>query len=273
MNSQLSKEEIKIIDNIKIGCEELIKLILSDILKFPEKFAKLDSHKKYKYFVRIFVIHEILRITNKNENKSFRPIDIRNQLPENYNDIKYSSLSDIMNSMVDMKFLIHSSGIDIKKHRGHAFTFKDNSRDNSSIPGHKSYYTISPLFESKSQILEKPTAQEMLHSHLLKSGYLIKLVERTALNVITTFREKDNESAINTRRSVKPLQAEINTETQFLEQFQRDCKILSKLDKDESIQRTQDWAKKYVATTPPQGYKEIYQLGMISYYMGKSNVS
>ena len=34
-----------------------------------------------------------------------------------------------------------------------------------------------------------------------------------------------------------------------------------------------DWAKKYVATTPPQGYKEIYQLGMISYYMGKSNVS
>ena len=123
MNSQLSKEEIKIIDNIKIGCEELIKLILSDILKFPEKFAKLDSHKKYKYFVRIFVIYEILRITNKNENKSFRPIDIRNQLPENYNDIKYSSLSDIMNSMVNMKFLIHSSGIRYKETSRTCFYF------------------------------------------------------------------------------------------------------------------------------------------------------
>jgi hypothetical protein len=271
MNLGLSKEEIKIIDNIKIGCEELIKLILSDILKFPEKFAKLDSHKKYKYFVRIFVIHEILRIINKNENKSFRPIDIRNQLPENYNDIKYSSLSDIMNSMVKMRFLIHSSGLDIKKHPGHPFTY--NSGDNSSIPGNKSYYTISPLLESKSQLLDKPAAQEILHSHLLKSVYFIKLIEKTALNVMASFKEKDSETALNTRRSVKPLQAEINTETHFLEQFQRDCKILDKLDKEESIQRALDWAKKYVATTPPQGYKEIYQLGMISYYMGKSNVS
>ena len=113
----------------------------------------------------------------------------------------------------------------------------------------------------------------MLHSHILESGYLIKLVEKTAFNVMTTFKEKDIESAKNTRRSVKPLQAEINTETQFLEQFKRDCKILSTLDKGESIQRAQDWAKKYVATTPPQEFKEIYQLGMISYYMSNSNVS
>ena len=271
MDSPLSKEELIIINNIKIGCKELIKLISSDNLKSPEKFAKLDSHKKHKYFVRIFVIHEILRIVNKNKNKSFRPMDIRNQLPENYNDIKYSSLSDIMNSMVKMRFLIHSSGLDIKKHPGHPFTY--NSGDNSSIPGNKSYYTISPLLESKSQLLDKPAAQEILHSHLLKSVYFIKLIEKTALNVMASFKEKDSETALNTRRSVKPLQAEINTETHFLEQFQRDCKILDKLDKEESIQRALDWAKKYVATTPPQGYKEIYQLGMIVYYMGKSNVS
>jgi hypothetical protein len=56
MNLRLSQEEIKIIDNIKIGCEELIKLILSDILKFPEKFAKLDFHKKHKYFVRTIIL-------------------------------------------------------------------------------------------------------------------------------------------------------------------------------------------------------------------------
>jgi len=56
MNLPLSKEEIKIIDNIKIGCEGLIKLILSDILKSPEKFAKLDYHKKHKYFVGIFAL-------------------------------------------------------------------------------------------------------------------------------------------------------------------------------------------------------------------------
>jgi hypothetical protein len=66
MNSHLSKEEIKIIDDIKIGCEELIKVILSDILNSPEKFAKLESHKKHKYSVRFFVIHEIIRIINNN---------------------------------------------------------------------------------------------------------------------------------------------------------------------------------------------------------------
>src|SRR5918994_3613805 len=135
MDSHLSKEELNIINNIKIGCEELIKLILSDILKSPEKFAKLDSHKKHKYFVRIFVIHEILRIINNDENKSFRPMDIRKQLPDNYKDIRYSALSDIMHSMVEMKFLIHSSGVNLKRHRGHPVM--DNSTDNSSIPGHK----------------------------------------------------------------------------------------------------------------------------------------
>ena len=83
MNSHFSKEEIKIIDNIKIGCEELIKLVLSDRLQSPEKYAKLSSHKKYKYFVRIFTIHEILRIITKNKDKTFRPIDIRNEFPKN----------------------------------------------------------------------------------------------------------------------------------------------------------------------------------------------
>ena len=271
MNSHLSKEEIKIVDNIKIGCKELINLILSDILKFPEKFAKLNSHKKYKYFVRIFVIHEILRIVNKNRTKSFRPIDIRKQLPDNYKDIRYSSLSDIMNSLLKMNFIIHSPGLDIKKRRGHPFN--DNSTDTSSIPGLKSYYSISPLLEKISDILDKSNTQKMIHSHLLESGFLIRLAEKTGLNVMTTFKENDIESAINTRRSVKSSQSEMKTESQFLEQFKRDSKILSSLDKDESIQRAKEWAKMFVNTSAPNKFKEIYQLGMIWYYMINNNIS
>ena len=47
-----------------------------------------------------------------------------------------------------MKFLIHSSDLYIKKHRGHPFKSEDESIDNTDIPGIKSYYTISPLLES-----------------------------------------------------------------------------------------------------------------------------
>ena len=39
LDSQLSKEEIRIINNVKIGCEELIKLILSDLSKISKKIC------------------------------------------------------------------------------------------------------------------------------------------------------------------------------------------------------------------------------------------
>ena len=170
-----------------------------------------------------------------------------------------------------MKFIIHSPGLDIKKHRGHPFN--DKSTDNSSIPGLKSYYTISPFLESISHILNQSNTQKMVHSHLLESGLLFNLAKKTALNVLTTFKENDIESATNIRRSVKTSQTEMKTESQFVEQFERDNKILGSLDKDESIQRAKEWAKKFVTTSSPHEFKEIYQLGMIWYYIISSNVS
>jgi hypothetical protein len=91
----------------------------------------------------------------------------------------------------------------------------------------------------------------MVHSHLLGSGLLFNLAKEIALNVLTTFKENDIESAINIRRSVKPSQTEMKTESQLVEQFERDNKILGSLDKDESIQRAKEWAKKFVTTSSP----------------------
>lgn len=169
MNLGLSKEEIKIIDNIKIGCEELIKLTLYDRLKSPEKYAKLSSHTKHKPVVRIFAIFEVLRIITKNKYKTFRPIDIRHELPDNYKDIRYSTLSDIINSLVKMKFIIKASDFSIKQRRGHPF----KSIDNTYIPGLKSYYTISPLLESITKILDKQEINEYIYDHLLETGLLL----------------------------------------------------------------------------------------------------
>jgi hypothetical protein len=39
----------------------------------------------------------------------------------------------------------------------------------------------------------------MVHSHLLGSGLLFNLAKEIALNVLTTFKENDIESAINIR--------------------------------------------------------------------------
>jgi hypothetical protein len=76
------------------------------------------------------------------------------------------------------------------------------------------------------------------------------LAKEIALNVLTTFKENDIESAINIR-SVKPSQTEMKTESRLVEQFERDNKILGSLDKDESIQRAKEWAKKFVTTSSP----------------------
>jgi hypothetical protein len=43
----------------------------------------------------------------------------------------------------------------------------------------------------------------------------------------------------------------MKTESQLVEQFERDNKILGSLDKDESIQRAKEWAKKFVTTSSP----------------------
>lgn len=222
MNSHFSKEEIKIIDNIKIGCEELIKLVLSDRLQSSEKYAKLSSHTKHKPVVRLSTIFEILRIITKNKDKTFRPIDIRKELPEKYKDIRYSALSDIINSLVKMKFLIKASDFSIKKHRGHPFKSEDESIDNTDIPGIKSYYTISPLLESIRKILDKQEVNESIYNHLLATGLLLKLYEKTKLSEITTFKTNYVESSLNTRKIVKLPESETKTESQFLEYLKKE---------------------------------------------------
>jgi hypothetical protein len=222
MNSHLSKEEIKIIDDIKIGCKELITIILSDILKSPEKYAKLSSHTKHKPVVRISAIYEVLRIITKNKYKTFRPKDIRHELPDNYKDIRYSALSDIINSLIKIKFITKASDLSLKKQRGHPFTSRDKSNDNTGIPGLKSYYTISPLLENITKILNKKEANEFIYNYLLETGLLIKLYEKTKLSEITTFKVNYVESALTTRKIVKLPESQTKTDSQFLEYFKKE---------------------------------------------------
>ena len=272
MNSHFSKEEIKIIDNIKIGCEELINLVLSDRLQFPEKYAKLGSHTKHKPVVRLSTIFELLRLITKNKDKTFRPIDIRKELPYNYKDIRYSALSDIINSLVKMKFIIKASDFSIKKHRGHPFKSEDESIDNTDIPGLKSYYTISPLLESIRKILDKQEVNESIYNHLLATGLLLKLYEKTKLSEITTFKTNYVESALNTRKIVKLPESETKTESQFLEYFKKKSEIYNKMSEDEVLKYAKEWAKNLVIKHKPTEFKSIFQLGMIYYNMISSNI-
>jgi hypothetical protein len=272
MDVRLSKEEIKIIDNIKIGCEELIKLILSDRLKSPEKYAKLSSHTKQKPVVRLSAIFEVLRIITKNKEKTFRPIDIRKELPYNYKDIRYSALSDIINSLVKMEFIIKASDFSIKKHRGHPFKSEDESIDNTDIPGLKSYYTISPLLESIRNILDKQEVNESIYNHLLATGLLLKLYEKTKLSEITTFKTKYVKSALNTRKMVKLPESETKTESQFLEYFKKKSEIYNKMSEDEVLKYAKEWAKNFIIKHKPIEFKSIFQLGMICYNMISSNI-
>ena len=272
MNSHIPKEDIKIIDNIKIGCEELIKLILSDRLESPEKYAKLSSHTKHKPVVRLFAIYEVLRIITKNTDKTFRPIDIRHKLTDNYQDIRYSALSDIIHTLVKMEFIIKAQEFSIKKYRGHPFKSKDNSEDNTGIPGLKSYYTVSSLLENITKILDKPEVNELIYNHLLETGLLIKLYEITQLSQITTFKENYSESALNTRKIVKLAERETKTDSQLLEQFKKISELYNKMSEDEILKYAKEWAKNFLIKHKPTEFKVIYQLGMIYYNMVSRNI-
>ena len=272
MGSSFTNQEIQIIENIKTGCEELIKFILSERLESPERYVKLSSHKKHKSFVRIYAIFEVIRIINKGNNKVFRPIDLRNELPNNYKDIRYSALSDILKSLLKMKFIIKAPELSIKKHRGHPIVSSDNSRDNTNIPGLKSYYKVSPLLESTTKILDEQEANESIYNHLLETGLLIKLYEKTALTVIRSFKENDYDYALNIRKTVKLPQSETKTESQFLEQFKRTIEVYNMMNDDEKLKRVKEWAKTFVVKQHPIEFKEIYQLGMICYNMISNSI-
>ena len=74
--------------------------------------------------------------------------------------------------------------------------------------------------------MDKQEVNETIHSHLLETGLLIKLDEKTTLNEITTFKTNYIESAINTRRSVKLPESETKTESQFLEYLKKRVRFI-----------------------------------------------
>jgi hypothetical protein len=179
---------------------------------------------------------------------------------------------NIINSLIKMEFITKASDLSLKKQRGHPFTSRDKSNDNTSIPGLKSYYTISPLLEHITKILNKKEANEFIYNYLLETGLLIKLYEKTKLSEITTFKVNYVESALTTRKIVKLPESQTKTDSQFLDYFKKEREIYNKMNDDEVLKYAKVWAKNFVREHQPTDFKIIYQLGMICYNMRSSSI-
>ena len=171
-----------------------------------------------------------------------------------------------------MEFILKTSELSLKKQRGHPFKSRDESIDNTDIPGLKSYYSISPMLENITKILNKQEASEFIYNHLLETGILIKLYEKTKLSEITTFKINYVESSLTTRKIVKLPESEKKTDSQFLEYFIKMRETYNKMSEDEVLKYAKNWAKRFVIEHKPTKFKIIYQLGMICYNKISSNI-
>ena len=63
---EITPDKNKFIEQIKIGIEILIKLVILDRIKSPERYSTLRSHHKKKSLTQTFLIHELIK---KSENK------------------------------------------------------------------------------------------------------------------------------------------------------------------------------------------------------------
>ena len=120
--------------------------------------------------------------------------------------------------------------------------------------------------------MDKQEVNESIYNHLLATGLLLKLYEKTKLSEITTFKTNYVESALNTRKIVKLPESETKTESQFLEYFKKKSEIYNKMSEDEVLKYAKEWAKNFVIKHKPTEFKSIFQLGMIYYNMISSNI-
>jgi hypothetical protein len=265
-NEEITPDENIFTEQIKIGLELLINKIVFEGIKTPQRYSTLRSHHKKKSLVHTFLIHEIIKKTEENENNlPFRPAQMRLTLPEDLRNIQYSDLSDILYSLNECNIVNHAS--ELPKKPGHPVTEADKRIDD--IPGIKSNYELSTYLKKISKLLENPKIQEILYQHLLKSGLLMELYRNGSLIASETKKSNDISTAKNFIRTTKPPQ--MTNEKNLENIFQKDNKKISSWNKYEIDKEANKWSKKFVIENKADEYLWLYKLGGIVYHMADKN--
>jgi hypothetical protein len=252
-----------IIEGIIKGTRELIENILLKRLESPKEYANRLSLTKTKPSKHIFLIHEIIQIFRKDKFCMFRPHDLKIRMPESLKTIQNYDyeLTQILQSLVRSKLIVHSSKLPLKRPRGRLT--KDES-EQYTISGTKSYYEASPFLIRIITITDNPEARKLIYNSLLKDDILIKLYKKAGL-LYPNLLIPNNIEAVKMIRDSTKLETK-KTESEFEKQFAEDSKKIKPMKKKEIIQKNEDWAKIKLNNLTSVDFLWLYPLGA-SYYI------
>lgn len=171
-----------IINRILIGCS---KLVLSSYTKGAKGSAKKAPKPSQKDLSLLSLVANIsANLEGKNK---FRPFYFRKRLPEDIKKMQSADLTRMLNVSVRTNIL--------KKTQNEARKRGGPSKDDNSanITGRKSFYQYSEYLQALYQVVNKPSARELIFAFLLESKVIHKWLDFICLFALYQLKFSDSE--------------------------------------------------------------------------------
>jgi hypothetical protein len=250
MSEILTSEDRLMIDVILVGCTKVISKIIREK---PKDHARRLSKEYTKSNVDTFIRLRYLSKQEKDNRQTFRPYDIRNNIPEDLKKLKNIQAGDLRRVLQSLE----RTNVAVSK------DFEDNRRRSSKKKdkpsGVNSPYQTTQFHNNLKKLLTNPNALDLVHHILLESGMLygyIKYMKLVYFYVIKINHNRDK--AWNICKSVFPLSS---TETDF-DKLYKQMHSTGNFSESRMLEElASDKAKLVVRSHSPNHFIGLYEIG------------
>lgn len=253
MSEILTSEDRLMIDVILVGCTKVISKIIREN---PKDHARRLSKEYTKSNVDAFVRLRYLSKQEKDNRQTFRPYDIRNNIPEDLKKLKNIQAGDlrrVLQSLERTNVVVSKAYKDFEDNR------RGSSKKKDKPSGVNSPYQTAQFYNNMKKLLTKSNALDLVHHLLLESGMLYRYSKYMKLVYLYVIKINHNrDKAWNICKSVFPLSS---TETDFDKLYKQmhstgnfsDSRMLEELASDK--------AKLFVRSHSPDHFIGLYEIG------------
>ena len=159
------------------------KLIYNTTNANAESIAQAHFHHETKSLVTTYLLANLETIMK--DKPIFRPLDVKNKLPEHWKDIDPADLTRIIKQLVRVNVLkvVEEDSLKQKKW-GHP-------SKNIDYDGRRSFYSKSDYYNNIQKVLAKPEAINLIYKALLYSRSLEKYKKHSILEYYYVLKKKD----------------------------------------------------------------------------------
>jgi hypothetical protein len=257
MSDTLTPEDRLLIDIVLVGCTKVISMIIHED---PKQYAKRLSKEYIKSNLDTFVRLRYLSKQKKDDRQTFRPYDIRENIPEDLKKLKNIQAGDLRRIL---KSLRRTNVIASQVDKDHIVALEDNRRrpsmKNDKPSGVDSPYQTTQFYNKMKKLLTKSSALDLVHHLLLESGMLYrysKCMELIYLYVIKINHDRDK--AWNICKSVFP---KSSTETDFDKLYKQMHSTDNFSDNKVLEEQASEKAKLVIGSHPPDYFIGLYEIG------------